>query len=279
MHDVAADISWSFSNAGSARSDDCAFAKLPEQEKRTQGAVTLRADSVHLFQPEALTINVDNVLRLQGYKNLDRVRPAVRSLAEAMVNRAKPVLLPRVYYRRVAISERRADSVILANGSQFCSPAFEKYLRDCTDIVAFIVTMGSAVDKTEQELIASEKLLEAVLLESVAWLGIEDTSRNFSLSLVDAARQSGLHLTRRMSPGYSFRVEDRKVEWPLEQQTALFELFGDVSMEVQLLPSCAMTPKMSRSSIFGLFPRTASSSGRSEIFSKHHEKKVRDANE
>jgi hypothetical protein len=44
------------------------------------------------------------------------------------------------------------------------------------------------------------------------------------------------------------------VTWPLEEQPALFGLFGNAELPVSLMSSCAMSPKLSRSGLYGIRP-------------------------
>ena len=58
----------------------------------------------------------------------------------------------------------------------------------------------------------------------------------------------------RMGPGYTYRHGDVEVGWPLEEQKTLFEVFDGIDLPVHVMDSCAMTPKMSRTGIYGLSP-------------------------
>jgi len=168
-------------------------------------------------------------------------------------------MTPIIYYRRVAVTGQRAYELFLETGHSFENPAVAKYLSGATAMVAFIVSMGSALDHAEKQLLTDGKLLEAVFLEAGAWHGIKVASTTFTQSLAATASQSGFHVTRRMSPGYTYLVLDQKVTWPLDQQRTLFQLFADSDIDVELLPVCGLIPKMSRSSICGLVPQAASS--------------------
>jgi cobalamin-dependent methionine synthase I len=69
-----------------------------------------------------------------------------------------------------------------------------------------------------------------------------------------AAREEGHRVSIRMGPGYVYRDGDADVCWPLTEQKTLFEVFDGIDLPVHLMESCAMTPKMSRSGIYGLSP-------------------------
>jgi hypothetical protein len=226
---------------------------------RTLDRVDLCTAGVLQFRPQSVFIDLEKVLQTQGYIDVKGVRAAVQNVAERVLELAHSVMTPIIYYRRVAVTEQRAYELLLETGHSFENTAVAKYLSGATAIVAFIVSMGSALDHAEKQLLTDGKLLEAVFLEASAWHGIEVASTAFTQSLAATAAQSGFHVTRRMSPGYTYLVLDQKVTWPLDQQRALFKLFADSDIEVELLPVCGLIPKMSRSSICGLVPQAASS--------------------
>jgi hypothetical protein len=218
----------------------------------------LSAQSVHrgigVFRPDGCVIRADRILRLQGYRDFAKVRPAIRNAAEAMAKRASELISPEVHYRSVGVRAVTGDGVVLADGTQFQSEAFGHFLPHAKRIVAIIVTLGRGLDEEVSDLIDRFEPLEALLLESAGWLGIELASKAFADRLRLQGVQEGLHATIRMAPGYTYRIAGAEVSWPLEQQREVFSLFSGHELPVRLLSSCAMTPKMSRSGLYGLVP-------------------------
>ena len=70
------------------------------------------------------------------------------------------------------------------------------------------------------------------------------------------AERDGWKMSLRMGPGYEYKLHNGggRVRWDLEQQADLFQLFAGSPLPVELLSSCAMLPKMSRSGLFGQAP-------------------------
>ena len=62
-------------------------------------------------------------------------------------------------------------------------------------------------------------------------------------------------MSPRLGPGYSYKLDGRSVLWPLEQQQPLFEMFARDDVDIELLESCAMLPKISRSGLFGFLAK------------------------
>ena len=93
-----------------------------------------------------------------------------------------------------------------------------------------------------------------LVLETAGWLGIEQATKQLAIHLREIVSVDGHRLSRRMAPGYGYKIGGKKCEWLLEEQRVLFELFDQEELPVQLLSSCAMVPKMSRSGLYGLRP-------------------------
>jgi len=208
-----------------------------------------------IFEPRGIEISPDDMLRVMGYRQGARIRAQVRRTAEAMAALAATSATPVACYRRVPIAGCTTDALVLSTGTSFRCPAFAAYLAGCDEVAVFVLSLGGRFDSTQENLTASEQVLEGYMLEIAGWLGIEAATRLFRAHLAEAARRDSLVLTRRMAPGYSFRLDGGKVEWPLEDQRALFSLFGDTAPPARLLEGgFAMTPKMSRTGLYGLHP-------------------------
>ena len=208
------------------------------------------------FEPKALKLRADLVLRMLGYSDLDRVRPAIRSITEAVTERVENEARPAIRYRRVAIKPCADGALVVDADVVLHCQAFQKYLAGCDEIVAFVLTLGKSIDDVGADYAAQDQLLEMVVLETAGWLGIEQTTKQLAVHLRDSAGDDGRRLSRRMAPGYAYKIDGKKCEWPLEDQRLLFKLFDQETLPVQVLGSCAMVPKMSRSGLYGLRPAT-----------------------
>ena len=211
-------------------------------------------DSV--LEPKALELRVDLVLRMLGYSDLDRVRPAVRSITKAVTERVEREAQPVIRFKRKAIKPSTDDALIVDADVVLHCEAFQKYLSGCDEIVAFVLTLGKSIDDVGAEYAAQDQLLEMFVLETASWLGIEQTTKQLAVHLRHIDGADGRRLSRRMTPGYAYKIGGKNCEWRLEEQRLLFKLFDQETLPVQLLSSCAMVPKMSRSGLYGLRPTT-----------------------
>jgi hypothetical protein len=205
-------------------------------------------------------IDVPRMLRVHRYTKPDVVRPAIRKTAEAMAQRAADLAEPQASWRRVPISSNRGDSLNLVDGTTFRCEVFGQLLKDATEIIVFVITLGDRFDAAVRQMIEDFEPLEALFLESAGWLSIERLSTQFGGYLRGELAGETLRLGLRMGPGYSYSVhgdEVQRVMWPLEQQKELFGLFGNAVLPVELMYSAAMRPKMSRSGLFAVLPPAA----------------------
>jgi len=205
------------------------------------------------FNPPKSEISLDNVLRVQGYRDLSAVRDDVRNIATTMTAKAPTLMAPTATFRRVSVESCEGASLRLSTGTSFKADVFGQVLRHCDYVLPFILTMGEALDDEVGKLLEKGEIVEALFLETAGWLGIEQSSRELAIYLQEQIKKDGLCLTRRLGPGYK--------EWNLLEQKSLFELFSDTKLPVRLLESCAMFPKKSRSGLYGLRPLSSPRSG------------------
>lgn len=203
---------------------------------------------------ETPTPGLDAVLRIQGYKNPEKVRRIIRETALVAIEAFIEQTTPTVSYRIVKVHSVASDGALLGDGIQLKSKIFEQYLSQSTEAVVFVLTVGKSIDDQTIKWMNEEKLVEALFLESAAWLGVEDATKQFVIRVRSWAKQQSMKISRRLGPGYSYPINGEQVMWDLTDQDPLFEMLGDADLPVTLLQSAAMLPKMSRSGLFGLIP-------------------------
>lgn len=206
-----------------------------------------------VFCPPRARVSVERVLHRQGYRDLGRVRPAIRRAAERAARLSEELHDPQACYRRFAIASCRADGRLELCGSAVLRcEAFPKYLGWCGDVVLFVITAGRRIDeKIVENAESGAGLLEALLLETAGSLALDDSTRHLKRHIAAEVASGARRLGTRMGPGHSYQSENGVHMWPLEDQEALFGAFDGHALPVELLPSCAMLPKLSRSGLLG----------------------------
>ncbi len=214
---------------------------------RGDGTFTAQDTSLGRFRTEIAELPVEPLLRMQGYRDPARIRPRIRDIATKAAGVARTLAAPDAGYRRVAIRSCTPDTMELAGGVSFHSARFAKVFAGCGEVVAFVLTLGPALDAETERLSAEDdEIVDALFLEMAGWLAVEQATKALALHIAERVRDERLGPTRRLGPGY--------VDWPLDEQAGLFALFEGAPLPVQLMESCAMIPKKSRSGLYGLRP-------------------------
>ena len=216
-----------------------------------------RPSALATFIPREITVRVEPILRIHGYRQPERVRRDVREHAERAVGLANSLLEPIVVYRQVPVERCDAQGLALTGGIAFKSPVFLLYADGAREVIVFVLTAGAGFGSQVEEFLATDDVLDALFLETAGWLAIEGATRCFAQHLREAAAGPGWRITRRLGPGYSYKTESGSAEWGLQDQHRLFDVFGDASLPVELLESGVMLPKLSRSGLYGLVPRAS----------------------
>ncbi len=203
---------------------------------------------------EPVKVDPTKMLRIHGYRDLEKVRPVIKKAADDIAIEAENLMVPQAHSLHIDVIRYGDSFMELSDGTVFESVDFGNVLDNAPVVVLVILTVGRALD--EAVLAAMDKFepLDALFLETAGWLGIEAATKSFVNDLKNRARADGRRVTRRLGPGYSYKIEGRQMSWPLDQQRRLFSVFGDIELPITLLESCAMLPKMSRSGMYGLKP-------------------------
>ena len=204
------------------------------------------------FRAGPVDVRTERILRIQGYRDMARVRRPIRRAADRAAEVAREIAEGEVGFRRVGIAACEGSSLELEGGERFECGAFERFLSECESVVVFAMTAGAAIDDRIDALMGADEPVVALLLDTAGWLAIESITRQFSERLKANCEPAGLRLTRRMGPGYTYRIGKELVPWGLEEQEGLFRVLGADASPVAVLPSGAMLPKMSRSGLYGL---------------------------
>ena len=204
------------------------------------------------FRAEPVDVRPERILRIQGYRDMARVRRPIRRAADKAAAIAREISEGEVGFRRAGVAACTGSSLELEGGERFECSAFERFLAECESVIVFAMTAGAAIDARIDELMAADDPVVALLLDTAGWLAVESITRQFSDRLKADCEPVGLRLTRRMGPGYTYRLGRETASWGLEEQEGLFRVLGSDASPVAVLPSGAMLPKMSRSGLYGL---------------------------
>jgi hypothetical protein len=206
------------------------------------GGVQLRLDRVVPWRPERLAVDPWTVLRLARYRRRDDVPAPVWDATRAMAARADELAAPDARLRLVPVLALDETRATLARGTRFTGRAVARHLDGARHAVAFVLTLGPALEAEVAALGERHDLLEAYLLDLAGWAGIEAAVRALRRDLLAALPRT--RVSHRLGPGHR--------DWPLEEQRDLVALFEGEDAPVRLSEHGVLIPFKSISGIFGV---------------------------
>ena len=132
--------------------------------------------------------------------------------------------------------------VTLARGPSFSGHAVARHLAGARRAVAFVLTLGPALEAEVIALGERQELLEAYLLDLAGWAGIEAAVRALRRDLITAFPRA--RVSHRLGPGHR--------DWPLTEQRDLVTLFEGDDAPVRLSEHGVLIPFKSISGLFAL---------------------------
>jgi hypothetical protein len=165
-------------------------------------------------------------------------------LMQRLLDAAAPALRPKAAFQ-VSYVEGRENSAVVIGGLRFCSKVLARNLEGIGRVFPYVVTMGAPLDRLVRE---TRDLLERYLLDEIG-----------NIALMEARSLLQDHLCRKYAlEKISFMAPGSLEDWPLQEQTGLFSLLGDVesAIGVSLTDSLIMVPRKSVSGIY--FPSEVS---------------------
>ena len=206
------------------------------------GPVRLRLDHVIPWQPERLAIDPWTVLRLARYRRRDEAPAAVWDATRAMAARAGELVEPAARLRLLRVAAHAPTRVTLTRGPSFSGHAVARHLAGARRTVAFLLTLGPALEAEVIALGERQELLEAYLLDLAGWAGIEAAVRALRRDLIAALPRA--RVSHRLGPGHR--------DWPLTEQRDLTLLFEGDDAPVRLSEHGVLIPFKSISGLFAL---------------------------
>lgn len=164
-------------------------------------------------------------------------RPEYAERCARLAREAAPRARPKGAYRLVYVDSKTEDAVVVA-GVTLRSRILRVNLGDAHRIFPFVVTCGVELEAWSHTI---TDMLERFWVDTI----MEDALRvAFEALTEDMTRRYQLGQTAMMNPG-------SLADWPIEQQTGLFQLLGDTSHQigVRLTESLLMVPVKSASGL------------------------------
>jgi hypothetical protein len=205
-------------------------------------AVQLGAGRIVPWRAAPLAVDPWTVLRLARYRRREDVPPPVWDAARAMAARAGELAAPAAWLRLVRVAMAGGGRVALAEGPSFSGAAVARHLDGAGEAVAFVLTLGPALEAEVIALGERQEPLEAYLLDLAGWAALEAAVRALRQDL--AAALPAARVSHRLGPGHR--------DWPLAEQRDLMALFEGRDAPVRLSEHGVLVPFKSITGLFGV---------------------------
>ena len=185
----------------------------------------------------------EDLLHFLGYRGLGTPRARTDEALGSVLEEARALVAPRGIHRCVPPD----CAQVLGLESR----------RRGTTLALGLVTIGFDLERRVTELIAQGETTRALLLDAAGSAAAEEAADDLERRIHGGAwradRGHARRTARRVSPGYG--------TWPITAQRALFDLLPHGEIQVELLPSCLMTPRKSVSFAIWIGEREARGAG------------------
>jgi hypothetical protein len=196
--------------------------------------------TVQLFD---LSLDLDLALRSQG-GDPAKMRPALRNMTAAMIERAHTLLTPAVAYDVFGIAEVRHERLVISPRVSIKSARLAGTLGNAKQIAVAVCTIGPQLEEAVSAMFMNGQQAEATVLDGVGSAAVEELAQRACRLFEDMARSHGLTTSVPFSPG--------DPDWPLEAQRDLLDLVGAEQIGVSLNDSFLMHPLKSLSLVVGI---------------------------
>ncbi len=182
---------------------------------------------------ERIGANDDSERGLAISKSLDECLTKARSLS-------KPIYIHAV--KKIALIGE--DFIEIEGGIRFSTGRIAQYIKNSSDIVIFLVTIGDEIEKIAGELTLEKEPLQGYLLDRIGSFAVESLAESIEKKIRRDYLRIKRSVSRRYSPGYC--------DWPIEEQHILAKVLDFSKIGVSLNESCMMAPKKSISAIVAI---------------------------
>jgi hypothetical protein len=203
-------------------------------------------DRIESWTPARRAIDPWLVLRLCRYRRRAEVAPAIWDVTVRMAANAEALVTPVARLRALRVRSAGAEGAVLDGDMRFSGRAVGGLLDGSSLAVAFVLSLGPALEAEAAALGERHELLEAFLLDTAGWAALEVAVRALRVDLAARARADGARLTHRLAPGYR--------DWPLAEQPRLLALLDGPDPPARLSPHGVLVPFKSLTGLFGVRP-------------------------
>lgn len=201
-----------------------------------------------IIKDTKLNIDKEEVLRYQGYskKKVKKPNQNILRITEEEIIRGCNLFKPQGVYSLIKIINFTPEGRInLENELSFkFSKSIIDQLKGASHLLVGIVTIGDFLEKKVSELFSQGEYPQALALDAVGTVAVEDFSREVRKLARQEVKEQGFKTSRHFSPGYG--------GWEVSQQDIIFKSIPADNIGVRLTEVYMMLPQKSLSWIIGV---------------------------
>ena len=194
-----------------------------------------------------LDIDKDAVFHYQNYnqKKVKEPNQNILRITEGEINRGYNLFKPQGIYSLIKIiCFTSKEKINLENKLAFkFSKSIIDQLRGASHLLVGVVTIGDFLEKKVSELLSQGEYPQALALDAVGTVAVEDFSRKVRKSACQEVIEQGFKTSRHFSPGYG--------GWEVSQQEIIFKSILTDNIGVNLTKGYMMLPQKSLSWTIG----------------------------
>lgn len=195
-----------------------------------------------------LNIDREEVLRYQGYskKKVKKLNQNILQITDEEINRGFNLFKPRGIYSLIKIINFAPEGRInLENELSFrFAKSIIDQLKGVSHFFIGVVTIGDLLEKKVSELFSQGEYPQALALDAVGTVAVEDFSRQVRKFARQEIKEQGFRTSRHFSPGYG--------GWEVSQQDIIFKSIPANNIGVSLTKGYMMLPQKSLSWAIGV---------------------------
>jgi len=191
-----------------------------------------------------IKISYEAVLQRLGYlKTSERPDAKLETEIKERIDAAQKLIRPKAVtaFENITVF---GNEVSFESGYKIESPQVAKLLDGCFKAYGVAVTIGSALEKKRNELIAQKETFKALILDAAGSVAAEEAVSQANKQITEFERLNNNITSKRFSPGYG--------DWKLEKQKEFLQWLGAENIGLRLNDSFQMQPEKSVSALIGV---------------------------
>jgi len=204
-----------------------------------------------------LDIDRNAVFHYQGYsqKKIKEPNQNILRITEEEINRGYGLFKPQGIYRLIKIDSFISEEEIELDNSHIFkfSKSIIDQLKGASYLLVGVVTIRDLLEKKVSELLSQGEYPQALALDAVGTVAVEDFSRRVRKSARQEVTEQGFKSSRHFSPGYG--------GWAVSQQEIIFKSIPADNIRVRLTKGYMMLPQKSLSWAIGVGKEIVTPSG------------------